>query len=101
MNDLITQIVEKTGVTAQQAQESVAISVEWVTEKLPSDAVEQLEGLLGGATGMATGAIGKAKDTGSSMTSAAGSIAASGADVAGSAWENTKGSVSGLMPGDL
>ncbi len=100
MNDLITQIVEKTGVTAQQAQESVNLSVEWIREKLPADAVEQLGGLLEGATGMATGAMGKAKDAGSSVTSTAGSVAASGVDVAGSAWEKTKGSVSDLMPGD-
>ena len=100
MEDLINQIVERTGVTAQQARESVSISAAWIRERLPSDVVEQFGGFLDGAGNMATGAIDKAKDAGSSVTSAAGGVAASGAEAAGSAWEKTKDSVSDLMPGD-
>lgn len=100
MDDLINQIVEKTGVTAQQAKDGVGIAVEWVKEKLPSDVVDQFGGLLDGAGNMASGAVDKAKDAGSSVSSAAGSAASSGAGAAGGAWDKAKGAVSDLMPGD-
>jgi uncharacterized protein YjbJ (UPF0337 family) len=100
MDDLINQIVEKTGVTAQQAKDGVGMAVEWVKDKLPSDVVDQLGGLLDGAGGMAAGAVDKAKDAGGSVTSAAGSAASSGADAAEGMWDKAKGAVSDLMPGD-
>lgn len=100
MDDLINQIVEKTGVTAQQAKDGVGIAVDWVKEKLPNDVVEQFGGLLDGAGDMAAGAVSKAKDAGSSVTSAAESAASSGAGAAESAWDKTKSAVSDLMPGD-
>jgi len=90
-DELIAQISEKTGVTVQQAKDGVAISAAWVREKLPSDVAEQLGGLLDGA-------VGKARDTGASVTSTAGSVAESGADTASNVWEKTKASVSDLIP---
>ena len=100
MDDLINQIVEKTGVTAQQAKDGVGLAVEWVKEKLPSDVVDQFGGLLDGAGSMASGAVDKAKDASGSVSSAAGAAASSGAGAAGTAWDKAKGAVSDLMPGD-
>jgi hypothetical protein len=96
MDDLINQIVEKTGVTAQQAQDGVGLAVEWVKERLPSDVVDQFGGVLDGAGNMASGAVDKAKDAGGSVSS----LASSGAGASGSAWDKAKGAVSDLMPGD-
>ena len=98
MDELIAQISEKTGVTVQQAKDGVAISAAWVREKLPSDVAEQLGGLLDGASNLAAGAVGKAREAGASVTSTAGSVAESSADTASNAWEKPKGSVSDLMP---
>jgi hypothetical protein len=100
MDDLINQIVEKTGVTAQQARDGVGLAIGWVKEKLPTDVVDQLGSVLDSAGGMAADAVGKAKDTGASATSAAGSTVSSAADVAGSIWDKGTGAVSELMPGD-
>ncbi len=100
MDDLINQIMEKTGVTAQQAKDGVGMAVEWVEDKLPSEVVEQFGGLLDGAGNMAAGAVEKAKGAGSSVASSAESAASSGADAAGSVWDKAKGTVSDLMPGD-
>ena len=100
MDDLINQIAEKTGVTVQQAKDGVAISAAWIKEKLPSDVADQIGGLLDGAGNLASGAAGKAKDAGASVTSTAGNVAESGAGTAASVWEKTRGSVSDLMPGD-
>jgi hypothetical protein len=84
MDDLISQIAEKTGVTVQQAKEGVAMSFARVREILPSDVAEQIGGLLDGAGDLASGAVGKAKDAGASVTSTAGSVAESGTDTAAS-----------------
>lgn len=100
MDDLINQIVEKTGVTAQQAKEGVGIAVEWVKEKLPDEVVDQFGGVLDGAANLTSGAVEKAKDAGGSVSSAAGAAASSGAGAAGSAWDKAKGAVSDLMPDD-
>lgn len=100
MDDLIKQIVEKTGVTAQQAKDGVTIAVDWVKEKLPDDMVEQVGGLLDGAGDMASGAVEKAKDAGGSVSSSAGTAASSGASTATSMWNKAKDMASGLLPGD-
>ena len=100
MDDLISQIVQKTGITTQQAKESVTISAAWVKEGPTSDVVAQFGGLLDGAGDMAAGAVEKARGAGASVTSAAGVAASTGTEAAGGAWEKTKGAVSDLIPGD-
>ncbi len=75
MDDLINQIVEKTGFTAQQAKDGVGIAVGWIKDRFPDDVVEQFGSALDSAGGMASDAVGKAVEAGSSATSAAGSAA--------------------------
>ncbi|MEN8041600.1 MAG: DUF2780 domain-containing protein [Actinomycetota bacterium] len=95
MDELISQIVEKTGVTAQQAKEGVTIALDWVKDKLPSDVVDQLSGVLEGAGDMAADAVEKAKGAAGSASDAAGGAASSATDVAGNLWEKAKD----LLPG--
>ncbi|MEN8240139.1 MAG: hypothetical protein ABFR53_13170 [Actinomycetota bacterium] len=95
MDELISQIVEKTGVTAQQARDGVNMAIDWVKDKLPSDMVDQIGGILDGAGDMAAGAVDKAKGAAGSATDAAGSAAGSATDAAGSIWDKAKD----LLPG--
>lgn len=73
MEELIAQITEKTGVTAEKAKEMVGVTAEWMKGKVPDDVAGQLSSLLSGAgdvagsaagvaTGAATAATGKAGD---------------------------------------
>lgn len=72
MEDLIKQITDRTGVTAEKAKEMVAITMAWLKEA-PAEAREQLanasgkvSGLASAATERATGAAGTAKSAGTS-----------------------------------
>ncbi|MEN8234857.1 MAG: DUF2267 domain-containing protein [Actinomycetota bacterium] len=93
MEELIAQITEKTGVSAEKAKEIVAVVTEWVKEKLPEDMVNQLSGFLGGAGDAASSAAGKA-------TGAAGTAAGTATGIAGDLWDKAKGVVPGLGPDD-
>ncbi len=100
MDDLVSQIVEKTGVTTQQAKDGVGIAVGWIKERLPDEVVDQVGSALDSAGGMASEAVGKAVEAGSSAGSVAGSAASSGIEAAGSVWDKVKDTASVVLPGD-
>ena len=93
MDDLIAQITEKTGVSAEKAKEIVAVVSEWLKGRLPEDMIKQISGILSSAGGMASSAAGKA-------TEVAGSAAGKATGAAGSVWDKTKGAVPGLNKND-
>ena len=100
MQDLINQIVEKTGVTTQQAKDAANIAVGWVKDKLPEDVRGTVGGILDGAGDMASEAVTKSKDAAGSAAGVAGGAASSATDAAGGLWDKAKGAVSDLMPGN-
>ncbi len=99
MQDLINQIVEKTGVTAQQAKDSANIAVEWVKDKLPEDIRGTVGEILEGAGDMAADAVTKSKDAAGSAAGVAGDAASSATEATGSMWDKAKDAVSDLLPG--
>ena len=48
MDELITQITERTGVTADQAREAVQVVTGFLKDKLPAPIAAQVDGLLSG-----------------------------------------------------
>lgn len=99
MQDLINQIVEKTGVTAQQAKDAADMAVGWVKDKLPEGIRGTVSGILDGAGDMAADAVTKSKDAAGSAAGVAGGAASSATEAAGGMWDKAKDSVSDLIPG--
>ncbi len=92
MQDLIDQIVAKTGITATQARDAVGMAGDWIKDKLPADLRDTVGGYIDGAGGLAGDAVEKSKDV-------AGSAADATKGAAGSAWDKAKDTVQDLMPG--
>lgn len=88
MDDLIAQITEKTGVTAEKAKEMVGVTAEWMRGRLPEEVANQLGSILSGAS-----------DIAGSATEAAGGAAAAATGKAGDLWSKAKGTVSGFTSG--
>ncbi len=99
MDDLINQIVEKTGVTAAQARDRATMALAWMKDELPADVGNQIGGLLDGAGKMASGMVDRAKDAGSSAGGIAGDAAGAGASAAAGMFDKAKDSVSDILPG--
>ena len=62
MDELIKQVVERTGISESQAQTAVTTVLGFLKARLPEPLAGQLDGLLGGATGAAGGLAGSAGD---------------------------------------
>jgi len=62
MDELIEMIVQRTGISKEQAEEIANIVLEFIKSKLPSSIADQLDSLIsgegGGLLGTITGAIG-------------------------------------------
>jgi len=71
MEDLIRDIQERTGLSADAVLEVVTMVTEYMRQALPEDLVEQISAYLGAAADSAGGAAGSASSTASSATSAA------------------------------
>ncbi len=100
MDELIAQITEKTGVTAEKAKEMIGVTTEWMKDKLPEDLVAQLSSVLSGAGGMASSAAAKATDVAGSAAGVATGAAATATEKAGGLWDKTKDTVTGSASGD-
>ncbi len=72
MDELIKQVVERTGISESQAQTAVTTVLGFLRTRLPEPLAGQLDGLLGGAAGAAGGVAG-----------AAGGLANSAGDILG------------------
>lgn len=72
MDELIKQVVERTGISESQAQTAVTTVLGFLKNQLPEPLAGQLDGLLGGAAGAAGGLAG-----------AAGGLAGSAGDILG------------------
>ena len=62
MDDLIKQVVERTGISEAQARTAVETVVGFLKNKLPGPIAGQLDGVLGGAAGAVGGLAGQAGD---------------------------------------
>jgi hypothetical protein len=58
MDELVKQVVERTGISEAQAQTAVTTVLGFLKNKLPEPIAGQLDGLLGGAAGAAGGLAG-------------------------------------------
>ncbi|HEX8561241.1 MAG TPA: hypothetical protein VF668_24325 [Pyrinomonadaceae bacterium] len=58
MDELIKQVVERTGISETQAQTAVTTVLGFLKNRLPEPIAGQLDGLLGGAAGAAGGLAG-------------------------------------------
>ena len=58
MDELIKQVVERTGISESQAQTAVTTVLGFLKNRLPEPLAGQLDGLLGGAAGAAGGLAG-------------------------------------------
>jgi len=100
MQELIDQIVEKTGVTARQAKDSADMAVDWVKGKLPEGIRETVGGFLEGAGGMAADVVAKGKDVTEAAAGAAGDAASTAGGAVEGAWDKAKDAATNLMPGE-
>jgi hypothetical protein len=62
MDELIKQVVERTGISEAQAQTAVTTVLGFLKDKLPAPIAGHLDGLLGGTAGAAGGLGGAAGD---------------------------------------
>jgi len=100
MDELIAQITEKTGVTADKAKEMVGVTAEWMRAQLPEDLAGQVTVVLTGAGDMATSAAGKATEAAGSAVGTASVVAAGATEKAGDLWNKAKDTVTGTTSDD-
>ncbi|MDT5158394.1 MAG: hypothetical protein QOC61_286 [Acidobacteriota bacterium] len=62
MDELVKQVVEKTGISETQARTAVDTVVGFLKTRLPEPIAGHLDGVLGGAAGAVGGMAGKAGD---------------------------------------
>jgi hypothetical protein len=62
MDELIKQVVEKTGISEAQARGAVDTVVGFLKNRLPAPLAGQVDGVLGGASGAVGGLADKAGD---------------------------------------
>ena len=99
MDELIAQIMEKTGVTADKAKEMLGVTAEWMKNRLPDDVADQIGSILSGAGRLAGTATGAATGAAAAATGGSGAAAAA-TGKAGDLWGTAKGKVSGLVQND-
>ncbi len=77
MDDLIADIQEKTGLSADKVLEVLTMVTDFMKNQLPEDLIEQVSSYLGAATDMASGAAGSASSVASDAVDKAVETAAS------------------------
>lgn len=100
MDELIAQITEKTGVTAEKAKEIIGVTTEWMKDKLPESIADQVSSVLSGAGEMASSAAGKATGVAGSAAGVATGAATTATERADDLWGKTKDAVTGLTSSD-
>ena len=98
MEELIAQITEKTGVTAEKAKEMVGVTTEWMADKLPESLADQVSAALSGAGEMASSAVEKSKGAAGTAAGTATSAATTATEKAEGLWGKAKDTVTGLTP---
>ena len=100
MDELISQIMEKTGVTADKAKEMLGVTADWMKNRFPDDVAEQIGSILAGAGDMAGTATEAAAGAAPAATEAASGAASAATGKAGDLWNQAKSTVSGFAPSD-
>lgn len=70
MNDLIKELIEKAGLSEEQAQNAFSTMVNYVRSKVPEGLSDKVEGLLSGNFDMSSFFDGGCEETGSSALDA-------------------------------
>lgn len=96
MDELIAQITEKTGVTAEKAKEMIGVTTEWMKDKLPESLADQVTTALSGAGEVASSAAGKATSAAGSAATVASGAAATATEKAGGLWDKAKDTATGF-----
>ena len=60
MDELVRQVIERTGISESQAQTAVTTVLGFLKGRLPEPIAGQLDGIVGGAAGAAGGIAGQA-----------------------------------------
>jgi len=101
MEDLITEIQQKTNLSKDKVLEVVTIVTDFMKERLPEDLVESVSGYLGDATDMTVTAAGSAAGMASGAAQTAKNIATSATgkavDTASTAFSKATDTVAGVV----
>lgn len=90
MDQLIDQLVDRVGLTRDQAQQTVEAVESFLKEKLPTDVMEQIDGAIGAVGDVAGDAAGAAAGA---ATDAAGDAADAARDAGGGVMDGIKGAL--------
>ncbi|MGI9666051.1 MAG: hypothetical protein ACR2N2_02980 [Acidimicrobiia bacterium] len=93
MDDLIKDIQEQTGLSADKVLEVVTMVTEYMRQALPEDLVEQISGYLGSAANATAEASTSARSAGTTAASGAGDLVGKATDLATSAFTVAKDTV--------
>lgn len=91
MDELVAQLVDKVGLTQDQAQQTMEAVQSFLKDKLPADVMDQIGGALGGVADVAGDAAGAAKGAAGDAAGAAGGAADAAGDAAGGVMDSIKG----------
>lgn len=91
MDQLIDQLVDKVGLTRDQALQTVEAVQSFLKDKLPADVMEQFDGAIGAVGDMAGQAADVAGDAAGAAADAAGDAAGAAADAGGGVMDSIKG----------
>lgn len=94
MEDLITEIQERTGLPADKVLEVVTMVTDYLRNALPDELVKQVSSYLGMAAESATTVAGTAKNAASTGASTASGAIGTATGMAQSAFNAAKGAVS-------
>jgi hypothetical protein len=93
MDQLIDQLVDKVGLTRDQAQQSVEAVEAFLKDKLPADVMGQIDGAIGAVGDMAGDAAGAAAGAAGAATDAAGDAADAAKDTGSGVMDSIKGAL--------
>lgn len=93
MDDLIKDIQERTGLSADKVLEVVTMVTDYMRQALPEDLVAQISSYLGSAADATSGATTTAKTAGTAAASGAGDLVGKATDLASSALNVAKGAL--------
>ena len=91
MDQLIDQLVDKVGLTRDQAQQTVEAVESFLKDKLPTDVMDQIDGAIGAVGDVAGDAADAATGAAGAAAGAAGDAADAAKDAGGGVIDSIKG----------
>lgn len=100
VDDLIADIQEKTGLSAEKVLEVLTMATDFMKERLPEPLVDQVVSYLGTASTMASDAAGSASDVAASASSVASGAVDKAVETAASVFSKAADVVAGTVAPD-